>query len=1227
MKKFKFILILAVMIFSANSFGQSTCETAVLINPTDSVNQAVIPVNDTAYWLKFVATDTSVYMGMKYITYDTSYQNQITMYHSTNNCTAYTLIAQSTDGIYLHYGNLNIGNTYFIKLKNNGKPLKSNVFIFYKGNDKASNLPNTNLLNLSYNQTVCLGTQIAFDPPLDNSGAVFYGLVFSGANSWDVSGFIIGVSFDCPYPNPIPYWVSINAINSYGSSSTIYTGYVTMQPEFTNTIDCSNVDFFGTTCITNPAFAAYCTYQWNYGNGNVSAISSNPNITYTYPASGTYNVTLSIFYNNPVINCNQIQQISHTITINPIPTSSTLTIAGQNNDCGNEAYYNIQNPTTCTNYNWTLSQGGSIESGQGTSTIRIKFNHTISNCNKAILTVVATNNQGYSATASFEIYPCCTDHADYVFNNYTTTSNLSIPTGSSVIINGDFIMEHNVSFDNANVYVSPNSKIKLNNTTISLSITNFTTITSTIDCCIDMWDGIYTSDITQDVDIISSTITNAQHALNVYQGSSFMVEYSDFINNYKNIYIYQGSGGGTPAYPGIIRGCNFIGNNSLPHHPYQGMQTYSGVEVFRTNLLTIGDPSSASYTNNFESMFCGIKTEQSLVNIYNNQFTNINSSLQSPGFDPTQIYNATAIFSIGDPVLNIGINLWQGTKIGGSGLYSNDLKNCYNGIYAYNLLLQVDENSLNTTHFGVEGRDLYDNSYVRNNTIAGAISATDHTREGIRISNIQPRRCKLRVYSNTINAINRGIMITNAYTDAANSMYVEVYSNTINLNGNNPPAGKPYSAIKADNCNGISINNNNLSIANYAAAVDNLFYGIDIAQTPNAFITNNPNINKYGAGINVFGNCNITQFYCNVLNQCYNGFLFNNQSSITNQGISDVINTDNDWVGNYNFGTTTRKLWAEPTNLITPYTVRWFVQNSPPTSMQIQNSNNQNPTYNKIAQFENNTNAQSSCMALPTPASMAAGEREEMYGKIVRDSNAYTALQEQYKTYDREVLYKALKENPMLMNLGDATDALYQDFYAEEAAGNIEKIDAIEEFIKNNEDSLAMLKNAELQDQKQIDYFRKQVNEIYLTTFAKGNYNLSQEQIDILLPIATQYTPWEGGDAVYIARLMLNIDEEKIEVDYAKVPKAEAKSTITNNARLYPNPASTEVMIEFDNKLSSSAVFEIYNFEGLKIIDISLNKGYQFISVSTKDLKAGLYMYRISDNEKIIAKDKLLIVK
>ncbi len=902
----------------------------------------------------------------------------------------------------------------------------------------------------------------------------------------------------------------------------------------------------------------------------------------------------------------------------PIPQ-----IIGNNNDC-DDATYTVANPNALYTYTWTLSQGGTISSGNGTSAIYVKFTHITGACNYAVLSCT-TSYQGNTSVGTMYIYPCCMENATYTFNNYSTTYPLIIPINSTVIINGDFIMNHNVSFYGSTVHVSPNSKIKLINNDITLTVDN-STISSNIDCCTDMWDGIYTNSPTQNISIVNgSTITNAQNALNLFGGTGFLVENSTFEDNYKNIYIYQGSGGGTPTYPGVIRNTNFFGNLSLPYPPYQGVQTYSGVEVFRTDKLTIGDASSTAYTNYFRTMFSGIKCEQSNVNIYNNVLSNINAVTTPAGSNPTQQYNSTAIFCVGNATYDPNGNLWQGAEIGGSGLKQNSIIRCFNGIYAFNVKLQADNNSVLTENYGIEGKDLYDYSYINNNTITGNAMGTFHTREGVRIANIQPRRCNLRVFSNTINAINRGIMITNANSMPAFNLNVQVYSNIVLLDGNLPPnSGKPNSAIKAANCIGINIYDNNLSIANYAAAVDNLFYGIDIAQTPDAYITNNPNINKYGAGINVYGNCNITRFYCNVLNQCYNGFLFNTQSTITSQGEWDVINTDNVWLGNYNFGSTTRKLWANQT-LIPIASVRWFVQNSPPTSMQIQNTGN--PTQSLIAQFINTPNAISSCMSLPTFASIAASEREALYGKIVRDSNAYTDLETQYKTYDKEVLYKNLKENPALMNLGETTDVLYQDFYAEEAAGNIGKIDAIEEFIKNNQDSLAMIKNATLQDEKQIDYFRKVVNEIYLNSFAKGNYDLTLEQTAILMPIATQYTPWEGGDAVYIARLMLNIDEDAIEVDFAKAPKSDIANSKTNSAKLYPNPASNEVMIEFDNALEANAILEIYNFAGIKIQNVSLSSGYQFVSVSTKDLKSGIYFYRILLNSNVIAKDRLLIVK
>jgi hypothetical protein len=911
----------------------------------------------------------------------------------------------------------------------------------------------------------------------------------------------------------------------------------------------------------------------------------------------------------------------------------TPIISGYNNDCDNSATYTVSNPNSLYTYTWTLSAGGYISNMNGSPQITVIFDHTITNCNYASLSVTANYQGSTSATANFEIYPCCYNAgANYVLKNYSTSTNLSFNPNDVIVINGDFIINNDVSFDHAFVYVSPNSKIILNKPNITLSIINGSIISdNTINCCSNMWDGIYTNDLTQHINIQASAIKNAQHAVNIYQGSTFLIEDNEFVENYKNIYIYQGSGGGTPPYNGIIRGNFFVGSNSLQHYPYQGVQTYSGVDVFRTDSLIIGDPSSASYLNQFNDMFCGIKTEQSYVEIYNNLFRNINLNTSPAGNDPTFQYNSTAIFSIGDPILSSG-NLWHGLKIGGSGLYRNNFNNCYNGIYAYNQLLQTESNNLNTTNLGIVGKDLFDDSYVSNNTIAGPISATDHTRTGISISNIQPRDCNIKLNGNSINAINRGIMITSANSNASRNLLVQIYSNTIFLDGNNPPVNKPNSAIKANGCYGINIYDNSLSIANWAIPdFENLFYGIDISQVNNGLITNNPFINRYGAGINVYGDCNFTQFFCNKIYDGYYGFLFNYQSTITSQGYaypSPNIPTDNEWFGNWSLGNTTRRLWAASGHLLNGNT-RWFVRDPTPYTYQLLNGISPNPTIGYIIQ-STTTNTQTPCAGLPVPLTtigISANEREELYGKIVRDSNTYTQLEEQFKEYDKKALYKAIKENQAMMYLGDSSDILYQDFYVAEAAGNIEKIAEIEALIKDKQDSLAMIKNATLLDQKLIDYFRKQVNEIYLNTFAEGNYSLTQEQIEILMPIAVNYTPWEGGDAVYIARQMLNLDDEVIEADFAKSPKTQPTNAKTMNAKLYPNPASDEVMIEFNNALNANAVLEIYGYTGNLLQSNQLKYGYQFISVSVKDLKAGLYFYKITSVNEVVCKNKLLIIK
>jgi hypothetical protein len=142
------------------------------------------------------------------------------------------------------------------------------------------------------------------------------------------------------------------------------------------------------------------------------------------------------------------------------------------------------------------------------------------------------------------------------------------------------------------------------------------------------------------------------------------------------------------------------------------------------------------------------------------------------------------------------------------------------------------------------------------------------------------------------------------------------------------------------------------------------------------------------------------------------------------------------------------------------------------------------------------------------------------------------------------------------MNMGDTSDIAYQQFYALNQNSNIGKIVETQELIKKGKVDEALLRNEAVQDQKLIDYYMKEVNNIYLSTYARSNYQLTAEQIVFLTTVAN-ITPWEGGDAVFIARYMLDIDPNQLTADFAKAPAAMPNSmeSRANMAKIYPNPA------------------------------------------------------------------------
>ena len=80
-----------------------------------------------------------------------------------------------------------------------------------------------------------------------------------------------------------------------------------------------------------------------------------------------------------------------------------------------------------------------------------------------------------------------------------------------------------------------------------------------------------------------------------------------------------------PAHPGYLNDCIF---GQYPEYSgYYSTTNFhlTGIKVDNVYNLTIGEPGD-EYSNSFAHLQFGIKTNNSLVNIFNNHFSDINST-------------------------------------------------------------------------------------------------------------------------------------------------------------------------------------------------------------------------------------------------------------------------------------------------------------------------------------------------------------------------------------------------------------------------------------------------------------------------------------------------------------------------------------------------------------------------------------------------------------------------
>ncbi|MBX2902046.1 MAG: PKD domain-containing protein [Chitinophagales bacterium] len=164
-----------------------------------------------------------------------------------------------------------------------------------------------------------------------------------------------------------PYTVSVTASNGCGSVGQ--TAQVTVQnaaPSNLGTITGNANPCPGNQTYSINAVPNATSYTWAVsGGGNVT--SSQNSATINWLTAGTY--TVSVTASNTCGNATAILSV----TVKTAPPTSVSVISGSNNPCPGTETYSITPVAGASSYQWSVSNGGTITQGQGTTSINVNW--------------------------------------------------------------------------------------------------------------------------------------------------------------------------------------------------------------------------------------------------------------------------------------------------------------------------------------------------------------------------------------------------------------------------------------------------------------------------------------------------------------------------------------------------------------------------------------------------------------------------------------------------------------------------------------------------------------------------------------------------------------------------------------------------------------------------------------------------------------------------------------
>ncbi|MEI6436697.1 MAG: FISUMP domain-containing protein, partial [Bacteroidota bacterium] len=176
------------------------------------------------------------------------------------------------------------------------------------------------------------------------------------------------------------------------------------------------------------------------GSGNISSFTATN--TSFVPVTAT--ITVTPVFTNAGTTCTGISN-SFTITVNPLPIPN---ISGAPSVCSGTTGLRYNTETGMTGYQWTISSGGSITSGQGSDTITVTWStigpqsltvnyFDLNGCTAPTSTSYPVNVQNLpTPSLTGKQYVCVMDTATYFTDEGATSYLWSIPTAGGTYTGG-----------------------------------------------------------------------------------------------------------------------------------------------------------------------------------------------------------------------------------------------------------------------------------------------------------------------------------------------------------------------------------------------------------------------------------------------------------------------------------------------------------------------------------------------------------------------------------------------------------------------------------------------------------------------------------------------------------------------------------------------------------------------------------------------------------------------